>query len=1192
MLSFLYILELACVLVAQTTLHCGCRYFANVCYHLPAKPGDTADMPTSFYLPSCEQDGRVGSASAFRSMKSFPSICIYTEVVENRQIYISGLVGIAEDLLAASLPESFRTSDTFARYTTTNKRRQMLRRPAIASTTCALGFRRFFQQFKHDSGALTAYCRKRYDLSSDQELVIEMNWYRLQILVMCLDDDVRDTIAKGLSEELDALEQQLRARATEFAVPGTSIRAVMGSGGECKELLLHPMQSICVRVCTTRLSERLSQPIAVLAAERVPTGFFASLAVPETQSINHSEVFASLAALATEDRKSIAEDKIRSIADLREMPVSYVLAAMEYTAGQVCYKVNPFLRACNVEECRKYESYIRALNAFHRLRSQHAANRNRGDTTLFRGCMIEKTQVSIYSQGAQVVWPAFTSTSTDRGVAMLFSGDSTNTHTSVFFEITSPTYCQLLDISAFPSECEVLLPAFSRFTVVSVSNMSVENKRCVCLKHEVGPPPTPAGDLEPVDSWKSLDGCGPVVIPQVSTLEGDLGIVEDLNRHILDIDKFVDGQIKQEAGRIWGRLMFTSVAAATRACQLLNRSIIADVELNVRQQPTETDTLPLQCRVNITMTAIPHNGFANIECGSEEVASKILQSLPAHSGSWRVLYLPTGGMCLVARAIRKDEKQVDPSRLVLKNIPQDYTAHTLQRYLQSAHRELPPNAVRALTRETKASEQEAKELQKLGPDGSRQRLQYLTSLAGDEVEMVDEIRIDRGAEYHCWYRTEESASVATDLIDGKIMPETKLRMLATLECFAEVRFTQKIYAAIGMQVTNCISELHTQLTPHISITTRKLSKRGGVVCIVSGADIARMSMAYRQLVKLQRGCSMKIAVADRPKIFPSQKNRSQRDIVDSMMKALEKKNSCVISPQFQASAIQVIGAELATLSVASDINAFLQSMPFEARMFFPRKIFKKVQQKVSKIDGLQVVVDGPRLVLSSLDRNVLAEARSLASDVVEECDVNSDQTCCVCYEICDVQLDSCGYRLCEDCGTLHVGYAVAECQVPITDPKCGTALLGEDLVRFSDDLSGVYEAGVHSFIVAHRDEYAHCHTPSCPQIFDRTMEAVDCPICLKTQCPKCGEHPHGGEDCETARKKKVRPITEHASHIKEYMLAPACPGCKMAFIDFSNCFAIVCSMCKSGFCGFCLHDCTPEDPHKHTARYLYKAGSL
>ena len=69
---------------------------------------------------------------------------------------------------------------------------------------------------------------------------------------------------------------------------------------------------------------------------------------------------------------------------------------------------------------------------------------------------------------------------------------------------------------------------------------------------------------------------------------------------------------------------------------------------------------------------------------------------------------------------------------------------------------------------------------------------------------------------------------------------------------------------------------------------------------------------------------------------------------------------------------------------------------------------------------------------------------------------------------------------------------------------------------------------------------------------------------------------------QSEHERKVRLAR---THIVECILTLRCPnpnGCRQAFVDFSGCFALQCSRCKSHFCGWCLAHCgSSREAHVH-----------
>lgn len=69
-------------------------------------------------------------------------------------------------------------------------------------------------------------------------------------------------------------------------------------------------------------------------------------------------------------------------------------------------------------------------------------------------------------------------------------------------------------------------------------------------------------------------------------------------------------------------------------------------------------------------------------------------------------------------------------------------------------------------------------------------------------------------------------------------------------------------------------------------------------------------------------------------------------------------------------------------------------------------------------------------------------------------------------------------------------------------------------------------------------------------------------------------------------------IIRHKNKIAEDLLTLHCPECGMAFIDFSNCFALWCALCNCAFCAYCQQSCRRErnDAHSHVAQCEYNVA--
>ena len=60
-----------------------------------------------------------------------------------------------------------------------------------------------------------------------------------------------------------------------------------------------------------------------------------------------------------------------------------------------------------------------------------------------------------------------------------------------------------------------------------------------------------------------------------------------------------------------------------------------------------------------------------------------------------------------------------------------------------------------------------------------------------------------------------------------------------------------------------------------------------------------------------------------------------------------------------------------------------------------------------------------------------------------------------------------------------------------------------------------------------------------------------------------------------------RKVLKASHHVREQILNCKCPRCGQVFVNFDGCFALKCSRCPCGFCGWCLEDSGSDDAHEH-----------
>eukprot|EP00808_Paulinella_micropora_P012347 g69157.t1 len=1215
-------------------------FFSSIAFYLPPRAGDNATGQIRYFIPASNSLGMMGSSTVFRLSEKYPSVCIYMEMMENRNLYISSLFAVDEGVLHEILPPSFRGSEEYKRFRELNERLQMLARPEVVATDSFLALKQYagYGQNNPKLAQLGQHFRQSLGIPGNVELVLDVDMDAKYLLVMCPNDEKRKAVAALAEKELSACKARLDRHVREWAVPGTSVRAIVGAGGECKELLVRGTQTICVRFSTHGLSKRLSEPITI--ARGIPQGWFDGLVNEDPQKALNGippEHVLSYLRTFSGNYEALASQKQQAIADLKEACTKQeVLSAIAYTAGPVCYHVNPLLRNFNEEECRKAEPYIRGLLAFHAHRANHPANR-RGLRVVYRGTSLSRE--TSFVPGEVIVWPAFTSTTTDLGVARSFTGSGGGDTVCYIFEITTPFWCPLEDISVFPAEREILLPAFSHLQVLTVTER--DNVREVKLQHVPWPSQELAHGKANSDMRAATTGRGPIRIDVKSSRPED--IAEELERQLCQGGDDPDVEIKIYVDReaVRGRAWFSNTVSAAKACALLHGSIIGNQELSVRPSPEVTDSLPLRFCVRATLSMMDegHSGYANVKCGSSEQALQLLDLtsetfkiqckaqrpkpvIPGLSPGkpkkyWRKLALGKHklgvGLCVL-----DPDKGPEASWVSISRVPKEWRQKDLQMALSAAFPTLPANCVQPLHR-TNDWAQERKRLQQTGVKGTRDRVIFLASLAGASLDYIEEVSLERGALSLLWFTTYREAKTAADVLQDQRMPATGLVVNAEVDCSCHVLFPGKSWWVVEPLV-QAVKDDFEKLGLHVNVDdgsrrgkrldiikhdqTEENVEKGNkrvkrpapdVKIAVRGPNMEGVADAYSKLMGLKSGKIIKVTAANRPKIFPPKNQVNQIKRVENFVTRLQEKHQVVIDLLWASSSVRVTGSEKGQPAVEIALAEFLMSSPFELQLRIPPRHSKEIERRVRELvksKGSSVEVkESKQLRLCTLSAKETRDVRECVADALEELPGARVKPCLICMQHCTTVLDTCGHRLCDDCGEQHITTQIAENRIPVCCPKndCKRLLLQQDLAKLMGRVDPVFQAGVRLAVLQSPQLFVSCATPGCSQILDRKAADVTCSLCLRNQCPACGSSPHVGRSCEEHKKGLMFARSEegqaaaHSKVIVEEMLVPSCPGCKVNFIDFDGCFAVTCITCHTHFCGWCLHNCEKTDAHPHVA---------
>jgi Zinc finger C-x8-C-x5-C-x3-H type (and similar)/Zinc finger, C3HC4 type (RING finger) len=238
----------------------------------------------------------------------------------------------------------------------------------------------------------------------------------------------------------------------------------------------------------------------------------------------------------------------------------------------------------------------------------------------------------------------------------------------------------------------------------------------------------------------------------------------------------------------------------------------------------------------------------------------------------------------------------------------------------------------------------------------------------------------------------------------------------------------------------------------------------------------------------------------------------------------------------------------------------------------------------------------------------------------------SDDACPICF--CPPEPDStvilsCKHAYCRDCFDIWLNANGGLCDFPLVclDDKCKSPLLIDDLKKYisTDNLLSLVRQAVDDHVRKNHTLYQFCPSPTCPGIMavagdldkddvtessDACLDAsksvksntktmaqdnhrVSCSTCSMILCIKCNVS-HEPLSCSDYQLSS-RPPNQRRMQVIDEILTLRCPRCRAAFIDFDGCFALKCSMCPCGFCGWCLHDCG-TDAHSHVSKCKFKTN--
>ncbi|KIJ63745.1 hypothetical protein HYDPIDRAFT_29094 [Hydnomerulius pinastri MD-312] len=178
-------------------------------------------------------------------------------------------------------------------------------------------------------------------------------------------------------------------------------------------------------------------------------------------------------------------------------------------------------------------------------------------------------------------------------------------------------------------------------------------------------------------------------------------------------------------------------------------------------------------------------------------------------------------------------------------------------------------------------------------------------------------------------------------------------------------------------------------------------------------------------------------------------------------------------------------------------------------------------------------------------------------------EVRSDVTCPVCFNEAVVPTSlECGHKWCRTCLTGYLTSAVDNKTFPLrclgdeaTCTHCIPLSLARKLLSAAD-FNALVEAAFWSYVHSRTDEFHHCPTPDCAQVYRSAPPnaVLQCPSCLVRICPACQIEYHDGLTCEERDVAEDKLFAEWTSSHD----VKSCPGCKVPIERSEGCNHMTC----------------------------------
>ncbi|KZP26851.1 hypothetical protein FIBSPDRAFT_731775 [Athelia psychrophila] len=225
--------------------------------------------------------------------------------------------------------------------------------------------------------------------------------------------------------------------------------------------------------------------------------------------------------------------------------------------------------------------------------------------------------------------------------------------------------------------------------------------------------------------------------------------------------------------------------------------------------------------------------------------------------------------------------------------------------------------------------------------------------------------------------------------------------------------------------------------------------------------------------------------------------------------------------------------------------------------------------------------------------NRLIEASFDASNVVPGAGVTGEAICPICYDAVTLPIKfGCGHAYCGAC--IH-HFLTSTSTFPLVcmgdEDTCHVPIPIPVIQRFLpiEQFTNLLETAFIALIDHHPQDFKHCPTPDCRQVYRCTTSdaasIIHCPSCLSSVCSACHEESHEGMTCE---ERKLNDDRNEQERLNDEFATQSgfkkCPQCAVWIEKTEGCNHMACK-CGAHICWVCMgiFDAASVYQHMHTA---------